>query len=233
MKLAIVFSIMYLFIGCYVPLEYDGETKLINTGQIFDENNNPISNIEVIVANQINRNGSFGIFPFASGYDDYQEIGIAKTNGNGEFLILNPSPINEDQTLLIINSDGENGLQRVNYYNILKSDYKNFKLNIGSLKIFQTSKLVNVNIFYNKTNFQNIITNIKFIGNIAAKDIAYNTSFDFTTDQILQVNRNIQVLKNQTVILEFTVLNANTNVSEVLQKEIVIGNQNRDFTLNY
>ena len=225
-KTTISLLILILFSSCV--LQYDGETKLITKGRIVDENNQPIPNISVSIVNIIYSNPGAIIIPPIAG--DYNVISSNKTNSNGEFLMISPASINENENSILI--DQSNTFQAKMYDKILRKDFIDYKLDLGTVKLFKTLNIVDLNVTLNLVNFQNRITRLKIIGNDASKVVSYNPFLNsenqFYTDYFVG-----QVAKNQTVLLEYDVLNLNSNLSVILQQSIQINQDNVNFTLDY
>ncbi len=209
-------------------MQYDGETKLITKGRIVDENNQPIPNISVSIVNIIYSNpGAIIIPPFPG---DYNVISSNKTDSNGEFLMVSPASTNENENSILI--DQSNTFQAKMFDKILRKDFTDYKLDIGTVKLFKTLNIVDLNVTLNLVNFQNRITRLKIIGNDASKVVSYNPFLNsenqFYTDYFVG-----QVAKNQTVLLEYDVLNLNSNLSVTLQQSIQINEDNVNYTLDY
>ncbi|WP_395054503.1 hypothetical protein [Flavobacterium sp.] len=225
-KTTIYLLTLILFSGCV--LQYDGETKLITKGRIVDENNQPIPNITVSIVNIIYSNPGAIIIPPIAG--DYNVISSNKTNFNGEFLMVSPASTNENENSILI--DQSNTFQAKMFDKILRKDFIDYTLDIGTVKLFKTLNIVDLNITLNLVNFQNRITRLKIIGNDASKVVSYNPFLNsenqFYTDYFVG-----QVAKNQTVLLEYDVLNLNSNLSVTLQQSIQINEDNVNYTLDY
>lgn len=225
-KATISLFILILFSSCV--LQYDGETKLITKGRIVDENNQPIPNITVSIVNIIYSNPGAIIIPPIAG--DYNVISSNKTDSNGEFLMVSPASINENENSILI--DQSNTYQAKMFDKILRKDFIDYKLDLGTVKLFKTLNIVDLNVTLNLVNFQNRITRLKIIGNDASKVVSYNPFLNsenqFYTDYFVG-----QVAKNQTVLLEYDVLNLNSNLSVTLQQSIQINEDNVNYTLDY
>ena len=89
--------LVIMLISC--DIKYDGDTRLQIKGKIIGENNLPISNQDIkVFATQ------------ESTYGETNQIGVGKTDTNGNYTIYFPQAYNFDSYYIEINSASTNEL---------------------------------------------------------------------------------------------------------------------------
>ena len=225
MKKIIVLVVLLIFSSC--DIQYDGETKLVVKGNVLDENNVPFSNkkIKLFVTNS-DGNASFP-FPFYVP-SETNFIGKATTDSNGNFTMVIPQPKNFSQIIVETNSTN-NELNEQQFINIKLDNFTNYELILPIVKLYNKSGLTLLTVFTNQTNPNNQLLDIDFIGEIPNEIVAITpleTNYPF--------QEHLKVRKNQTLVISYTVKNIVTNITSVLQQNVVIDSSPQiDYTLNY
>jgi hypothetical protein len=211
-------------------IEYEGETKLITKGRILDVNNQPLANIPISMFDELRNSGNILFFPGSR--EESIEISNTKTDANGYYLMITPKPKNTDERKIKINSQSDSSLQSKTFSAITNDVYYNYELDLGSTKIYQKNDIVNLMIVLNQVNFNHRVVNIQLLGEDATFDVAYQP-FLFSTENFYTFLNPFQVLKNQTLLIEYEVLNIQNNSITSYTQTMNIANENVSFTINY
>ena len=206
-------------------IHYDGERKLVIKGTIVDENNQPISNNEVKLIVSTSGQESF-IFSNAS---ETNYIGRTTSKEDGSYVMVIPEPSNFGQIVVETNSEG-NLFNQKQFVNIKLSNFINYELLLPQTKLFKNVDLSLLNITPNQINTNYQLQKLEYIGAVANEVEIMNpyeeSYYPYTT--------NIQVKKNQTLLLKYTVKDFITNQILVFEQNITIGNDSEtNYTLNY
>lgn len=222
----ILILLFLTFISC--GIEYDGETKLVTKGKLISKDGTPISNLKVSVYHQLFGSPGAIIFPGIPG--EYVEIAVDYTNENGEFLLINPMPKNEDQSIVMINDLEINNLQKKSFTKIKNKDFENYKLDLKNIKLFSNSEIVNLAI---ELEFQtpNIrLVEVNLIGDDATKEVGINP-FLFSDIDFYYYLPIYQVKKNQIITVEYKIKNVISNIITTSTVEIPIFEDAVNYTL--
>src|SRR5690606_12386584 len=138
LRIIIVFSISIFLNAC--SLIYDGESRLLIKGKILDENGNPMPNVNVSAHAKKD-----GIMFFTPSENDL--ISYDLTDDSGNFEMMFPSPINEDEIAVFINYDGLNPTySKTVFYNIQNSNFGNQELNLANNSLYEVEQSVELTI---------------------------------------------------------------------------------------
>lgn len=224
MKKIAILLFFSLFYSC--EIQYDGDTKLVIKGKISDRNNIPLANksINVYVSRESMSIPFVFYIPSESNY-----IGKATTDSNGNYTIVIPKPTNFTE-IIVETNDNSNDLNPKQFRNIQLSNFINYQYLVPNTKLYQKSSLTNLNVFLNNINPNIELLNIEYLGNIPNEmemiNPFVNTYGNFTL--------NLNVEKNQTIILKYTIKDHSNNTISVLQQNVTIDNSNSiNYTLNY
>lgn len=224
MKKIISFIILLSLVSCE-GIHYDGETKLVIKGVIVDENNQPISNNEVKLIVSTSGQESF-IFSNAS---EINYIGRTTSKEDGSYVMVIPEPSNFGQIVVETNSEG-NLFNQKQFTNIQLSNFVNYELLLPQTKLFKNADLSLLNVTSNQINTNYQLQKLEYIGAVANEVQAMNPY----EESYYPYNTSVQVKKNQTIVLKYTVKNLITNELLVLEQNITIGNDSEtNYTLNY
>lgn len=208
--------LVIMLISC--DIKYDGDTRLQIKGKIIGENNLPISNQDIkVFATQ------------ESTYGETNQIGVGKTDTNGNYTIYFPQAYNFDSYYIEINSASTNELTDFFYLNIKNENFINYSLSLPNTKLYLKSNLAYLNVSYNQINTNNVLQNVEFIGEVITNQIDLNASQPAFQD----INFK-KVTKNQTIELKYTLFNTTTQSTSVQSEFISIGNTDTvNYILNY
>ncbi|GGG36057.1 hypothetical protein [Bizionia arctica] len=214
-KLSLIF-ILGLFYSCQI--QYDVSTRFVFEGQVNDRDGNPIDNnaVEAWIYNS----------------NDSDLIGFTTTNADGNFTLIIPEPINENEFALKIK--GGSVYSQKEYVNIWQSDFINYKLNLGEVTLIKGDDISQLQITLNHVTAENSISFIEVTG-IMADQIVWVNSFE--NDYPYYYNYDTyyrDVAKNQTLNLYYEVSNVITGQTESFSESIVVESDNvTPYTLNY
>ena len=224
MKKLLLLILIPLLTGC--EIQYDGNSKLVIKGSVVDRNNNPIINKSVNL--YVSRDG--GSIPFIFYIpSETNYIGKATTDSNGNYVMVIPQPNNFSEIIVETNDDN-NLYNSKQFRNINLSNFVNYQLEVPTSKLYLKSSLAHLTVTLNNVNTYNELLKLEYIGNIP-NEIELINPLEEDYPNFIQ---NINVAKNQTVILQYKTINHLTNVTTTNQVNITIDNSNSvNYTLNY
>jgi hypothetical protein len=210
--------------------EYDGQTKIVIKGKIVNSNNNPVTNKEVKFYGPIFNQESVVIF--TPEYLATTVVGQAITNSNGEYVIVVPDPANNYSDIIIETNADNNSLNKKQFRNIMRENFKNYELNLPVSVLYQKAELAQLSIMLNKVNTNNELKKIDFIGVLVSEVEDINVKESEVGFNLFDLERIVK--KNQTIVLRYTVLDKVANTTSIAEQNIEIGNlDNVKYTLNY
>ena len=218
-KITLLICILFLVTSC--EIQYDGETKIAVTGKLIDENGNPIAKKDI----QIDVLDGPGLILPGSDL-----ISFGKSDQNGNFTLIFPAPIEGNRISISIN-DIINQFDEYQSKNIIakKINFENYKLNLDKITLYRKESITTLQLIPNKTSTNKQISNIKIEGKQPNSYIDLNPMQDNTN--YFQPNYN--VLKNQTIIVKYTIIDYSTNSSTVQSISIPIANDAVIYTITY
>lgn len=224
MKKLFLLLLVPLIFGC--EIQYDGNTKLVIKGSVVDKNNNPIINKSVNL--YVSREG--GQIPFLFYIpSETNYIGKATTDSNGNYVMVIPQPSNFSE-IIVETNDESNQLNGKQFRNIALSNFTNFQFIAPTSKLYLKSSLANLTVNLNNINPTTELLKLEYIGNIPNEIELINPLVENYPNFI----QNLNVEKNQTVILKYKTTNHLTNTTSTNQVNITIDNSNTvNYTLNY
>lgn len=209
-----VFSFLF-FASC--SIQYEGDERLIVTGRLADSFNNPIAGANMETHTYIENGYLFG--------NSTDLISFTKTDENGNFKMSFPKPVDYQNTKIDVIAN--NTLQEKNFRFINLSDFSDYKLDLGIIKLYQENETSALKITLNQMNNWNQIVKIQLIGDIAEDEIWINSphvEYDYNNLFIKKV------AKNQLLTVKYKVKNSITDVVSLQETNIIIGND--DTTLH-
>lgn len=216
MRKVFLFCLVLLFSGC--GIHYEGDNRLMVSGKVIDRNGNSISNIEVIT-NVSNGNG------WGSSDDD---IGIDLTDNQGNFTMLFPKPKGEIEYSIQFHDD--NGLyQEKRFMNIFYEDFSNLGYNLGEVKLYKKEDLVNLILYFSTENSSKQIRILNLMGE-TSDDMVWVNPLD---DNYYYPQYFYQVIKNQTITVEYSLSDYSNNQTTIHTENIEIGEENLSYTIIY
>ncbi len=224
MKKLFLLLLVPLIFGC--EIQYDGNTKLVIKGSVVDKNNNPIINKSVNL--YVSRDG--GQIPFLFYIpSETNYIGKATTDNDGNYVMVIPKPSNYSE-IIVETNDESNQLNGKQFRNIDLSNFSNFQYIAPTSRLYLKSSLANLTVNLNNINPTTELLKLEYIGNIPNEIELINPLVEDYPNFI----QNLNVEKNQTVILKYKTTNHLTNTTSTNQVNITIDNSNTvNYTLNY
>ncbi|MBF02834.1 MAG: hypothetical protein CMP76_06010 [Flavobacterium sp.] len=225
MKNILLVLLLYVTISCQI--EYDGETKLVIKGTVLNENNTPLTNHEINVF--VSKNSSFVPYIYYSP-SEINNIGKAFTDTFGNFTIVIPKPERNFTEIIVEINDDSNSFNSTRIINIQNDNFNHYEMQLGVYKLFNKSNLCELIIIPNNINSENELLEISYQGEIADELVFYNLpeEYNFYYDNIKKV------VKNQTILLNYTIKNHIENTLTNFQEEIQIDSSSQiNYTLNY
>jgi len=224
MKKKVLLLLIPLFFGC--EIQYDGNTKLVVKGSVVDVNNNPVTNkdINLYVSRESGAIPFLFYFPEESNY-----IGKTTTDSNGNYVMVIPQPQNFTE-IIIETNDTNNQLNGKQFRNINLSNFTDYQIALPTTKLYLKSSLSNLTVNLNQTNSSIELQKLEYIGNIP-NEIEFINPLENNSLDIIQ---NLNVEKNQTIVLKYTVFDHLNQTTSTLQQNIIIDNSDTlNYTLNY
>lgn len=201
-QVLIVFGMLFCLISC--EIQYDGETKIVVTGKLIDENENSLSekDIEVIIE------GGGLISP------NYDLISYGKSDQNGNFTLVFPAPKEDNPISISIN----NPINQTNEFQgkeflAQKNNFENYKLNLNKITLYKAQSITNLRLILNNTTKSKRLENILIEGKMPNSWINLNPLPNNTG--YLETYYN--VIKNQNIVLKYTVVDYSN--STIVSKE--------------
>jgi hypothetical protein len=221
-QITLLICILFLVTSC--EIQYDGETKIVVTGKLIDENGKSISNKDI----QIDvLDGPGLILP---GTD---LISFGKSDQNGHFTLIFPAPRDGNRIFISIN-DIINSFDEYQSKNIIfnKKNLKNYKLDLNTLVLYKNESITTLKLLLNGTSPNKQIKDIQIEGKQP------NTRIDLVVYPILNnnpiINTSYNIIKNQTVIVKYTVIDYSNNRATTVQSiSIPIANDAVNCTIKY
>ncbi len=214
MKKIIILLVLIQFISC--DTRYDGNIRLQFTGKVLDDNNNPISNQEVTISAEDEN----------SNYSSHN-VGFGKTDNNGDYSILIPSAINLKTYTLKVNEEFDTSynsqLISAKYYNIKKSNFTNYKIQLPISKLYLNTNLSVLTVIFNKINFNNELLSVEYIGEVANENMNLN-------NEITEHQQHKRVKQNQIIEIKYKVRNQTNSVITTISDFVNIDNSS---TINH
>jgi len=214
MKKYLLYVLAMVFCSC--AIEYDGETRLVVESYVRDTEGNPIAGKAVSIT-------------VSDGYST-DNISNGTTDSNGRSLLIFPSPKSDSTTVHISFAADENH-QGKHFTNISKDDFGNYKLVLDDITLFRTEQITTLNIELNQTASTVRLNEYWIEGDSPESNIDYDV--DVSEPQTYSFPINLQLLKNQEVILYYSITDMNTMTTTESFVNIAIGNDPVTYVLTY
>lgn len=219
-QIALIFCILFLATSC--EIQYDGETKMVVTGKLIDENGNslPEKDIEITV-----EGGGFLLSPA----DDL--ISYGKSDQNGNFTFIFPAPKNGNRIYISINDiiNQHNEFQSKTYI-VTENNLENYKLDLKNITLYKNESITTLKLLLNQTSTKKHLTDIKIEGKQPNSFVYFNplpNNSDYLVDFY-------GVIKNQIVVLKYTVIDySNSATPTNYSISIPIANDAVTYTITY
>ncbi|WP_418264236.1 hypothetical protein [Flavobacterium faecale] len=202
---------------CSCEIQYDGETKLVVTGKILDENGSPIQNKNI------------GVLIYGGGtFMPSDKISYGFSDSMGYFTLIFPAPKGDYNIMTVINED-DNVFQDKHISSKIKN-FNNYKLDLNAITLFRKESITSLRLILNNTTTKKGITSIEIEGKVPEFDVDLNLN----PDNLGYFNTYYNVIKNQTVSLKYTVSDFSTSPSSMSYTiSIPINSEAVTYTINY
>ncbi|MEX2350420.1 MAG: hypothetical protein WD554_06030 [Flavobacteriaceae bacterium] len=216
MKNSVFIFLVFILSSC--DIQYEGNTRLLVTGEVVGRNGSPLSGVDVIA--KISQGSGFG--------SRKENIGITTTDEQGVFKMLFPKPKGEiDYTIHFLSAEN---YQEKRFVNIFYEDFNDYAYRMGETTLYKNDDIVNLDFSFNQINPQNNITELNVIGMLADYLVWVNPNDE---QQNYVYYSQYQVAKNQTLVLEYIVHDFINNQNTSHSETIVIEEQNVTYTITY
>lgn len=219
-QIALIFCILFWATSC--EIQYDGETKMVVTGKLIDENGNslPEKDIKITV-----EGGGFLLSPA----DDL--ISYGKSDQNGNFTFIFPAPKNGNRIYISINDiiNQPNEFQSKTYV-ATENNFENYKLDLDKITIYKKESITTLRLVLNQTSTNKQLKDIKIEGKQPNTSVYFNP-LPNNSDYLVNF---YDVIKNQTVVLKYTIIDySNSATPTNYSISIPIANDAATYTITY
>jgi hypothetical protein len=220
-QIALIFCILFLVTSC--EIQYDGETKMVVTGKIIDQNGNSLSEKEIEVTID-------GGTAFLSPSSDL--ISYGKSDQNGNFTLIFPAPKGDNSIYIsinnIINQPSEFQAKEISAN---QNNFENYKLNLDKITLYKNESITTLKVILNKTSTNKQLTDIKIEGKLPNSYINLNP---IQNNSYYYLETYYQVIKNQTIALKYTIIDHSNSATPTVQSiSIPIVNDAVTYTITY
>lgn len=220
-RITLLICILFLVTSC--EIQYDGETKIVVTGKLIDQNENPLSKKDI----EVTINGGEALFSPSSDLISY-----GKSDQNGNFTLVFPAPKSENSISIsinnIINQPSEFQTKEIIAQKI---NFENYKLDLNKITLYKNESITTLKVILNNTSKSKQLIDIKIEGKQPNSYINLNP---IQNDPFYYLETNYQVIKNQTIILKYTVVDhSNTATPTTNSVSIPIVNDAVTYTITY
>lgn len=218
-NLLLICCLLYFLTSC--EIQYDGETKIVVTGKIVDENGSPIpeKNIDITI--------------FSDGtYTPSDLISFGESDQNGDFTLVFPNPKGEGHhiSISINNQINRTDVFQSKAINAMKINFKNYKLDLNKITLYKRESITDLKLILNKTSSNKGLTDIQIEG----KQTNSNIDLNLETEDPYYFNTNYSVIKNQNIILKYTIIDySNSTAPTTYSIPIQINNDAVTYTITY
>lgn len=220
-QIALIFCVLFFLTSC--EIQYDGETKMVVTGKLIDENGNslPEKEIEITI--------SGGEFLLSPG-DDL--ISYGKSDLNGNFTLIFPAPKNRNSIYISINNliNQPDELQ-VKEIIASKENFENYKLDFKNITLYKKESITTLSIILNQTSTGKQLKDIQIEGK---QPNSYIDLAPIKNNPNYYLEQYFQVIKNQTVTLKYTVVDFSNALTPTTYSVLIpINNDAATYTITY
>lgn len=217
-QIALVFCILFLLTSC--EIQYDGETKIVVTGKIIDQNGIPMQKKKIDITIY-----SDGI------YTPSDLISYGKSDQNGNFILVFPVPKEDYKFSISIN----NLINQTNEFQskeitAQKNNFENYKLDLNKITLYKNESITNLKLILNKTSQNKQLKDIQIEGKQPNSYIDLNP-IQNNSDYLVNF---YDVIKNQTIVLKYTIIDySNSATPTTYSISIPIINDAVTYTITY
>lgn len=228
-RITLLICILFLITSC--EIQYDGETKLVVTGKLIDQDKKSLANKNV----EIRVLAQFGFAPPTSDL-----ISFGKSDNNGNFTLIFPATRDENDLLISINESTNQTVEfQTKRINALKLNFDNYKLDLHKITLYKNESITKLRLVLNKISTNKTVKDFKIEGELATINVDLNVDGLEQNDPYSKNNyfyeiANQTVVKNQTVILKYTIVDYSNNGATTLESvSIPIHNDPVLYTITY
>lgn len=218
-RITLIICILFSLTSC--EIQYDGETKIVVTGKIVDENDIPLSEKDI----EVTISGGGFILPSSD------LISFGKSDQNGNFTLIFPAPKNGNQIFISIN-DIINQTNEFQSKEIIaqKNNFENYKLDLNNITLYKNESITTLKLILNQTSTNKQLKDIEIEGKQPNNYIDLNP-LQNNSDYL---KTNYYVIKNQTVVLKYTIIDfSNSSTPTTHSISIPIINDAVTHTITY
>ncbi|TDP03427.1 hypothetical protein [Flavobacterium sp. 245] len=188
-KILLLFFTLLLCYSC--EIQYDGETRIVVQGQLIDKNNNPVSNKKIEITTSTG--GTFGTSDL---------ISYTNSDADGRFTLIFPAPKNDSISIITSINEFQNNELQSKAINALKKNFRNYKLDLNQIVLYETKDITQLDFILNKT------TNNKEIRDIQIEGLQSDSYIDLNAKKNIShvINTHFDVIKNQNINLSYTIV---------------------------
>ncbi len=217
-RITLILCILFSLISC--EIQYDGETKIVVTGKIIDQNGNPIpeKNIDITIYSD-------------DMYTPSDLISYGKSDQNGNFTLIFPAPkVDYKFSVSINNLINQTSEFQAKEIIAKKINFENYKLDLDKITLYKRESITTLKLILNQTSTNKQLKDIEIEGKQANSYIDLNP-LQNNSDYL---NTYYSVVKNQTILLKYTIIdhsNAATPTAHSISIPII--NDAVTYTITY
>ena len=217
-RITLILCILFSLISC--EIQYDGETKIVVTGKIIDQNGNPIpeKNIDITIYSD-------------DMYTPSDLISYGKSDQNGNFTLIFPAPkVDYKFSVSINNLINQTSEFQAKEIIAKKINFENYKLDLDKITLYKRESITTLKLILNQTSTNKQLKDIEIEGKQANSYIDLNP-LQNNSDYL---NTYYSVVKNQTILLKYTIIdhsNATTPTAHSISIPII--NDAVTYTITY
>jgi hypothetical protein len=190
-RILLAFCVILTLSSC--EIQYDGETKIVVTGKIVDENDIPLSEKDI----EVTISGGGFITPSSD------LISFGKSDQNGNFTLIFPAPKDDYQIFISINDIINQASEfQSKTYITTKNNFENYKLDLNKITLFSQESITTLRLILNQTSTNKQLKDIKIEGK-QPNSYVYLDPLQNNPDYLVNF---YGVIKNQTIILKYTIV---------------------------
>lgn len=220
-KILLIFCLLSILTSC--EIQYDGETKLVVTGKIIDQDGMPMANKDVKVVID-----AYGGFLQGSNSD---LISYGKADQDGKFRLIFPAPKGDYPFTISINNE-VNPESEFQAKEIIarNKNFIDYKLNLDKITLYKKESITNLKLILNPIGTGKTIKDIKIEGKQPITIVNLNPEPDNSN----YFDGFYSVIKNQTVLVKYTVIDFSNSTGPINRTDLIpINNDPVTYTINY
>jgi hypothetical protein len=218
-RILLAFCVIFTLSSC--EIQYDGETKIVVTGKIVDENDIPLSEKDI----EVTISGGGFITPSSD------LISFGKSDQNGNFTLIFPAPKDDYQIFISINDIINQASEfQSKTYITTKNNFENYKLDLNKITLFSQESITTLRLILNQTSTNKQLKDIKIEGK-QPNSYVYLDPLQNNPDYLVNF---YGVIKNQTIILKYTIIDYSNSATPTTHSiSIPIVNDAVTYTITY